>query len=208
MFQRISRICLVVACIFVTMGLSCNSVPDRVHPPKYASGAGSAAMGQYDTNSDGKVSGDELDAAPSLKMSMDTLDTNGDGAVDAGEVDARVNSWLDSKVGRMGAQIILKRGSKYLEGATVELIPEQFLGTGLKPAKGVTGPYGDVLPDAPADPDRPEINAGVAPGFYLIRITKDGENLPAKFNTSTIYGVEVANDSKYANEPLEIDLNK
>lgn len=207
MFQRITRICLVIACIFVTMGLSCNSTPDRVHPPKYASGAGSAAMSQYDKNADGKIAGDELDTAPSFKTSMEQLDTNGDSAVDAGEVDARVDKWIDSKVGRMGAQIIVKRGSKYLEGATVTMVPEAFLGTELKSATGITGKYGDVLPNAPADPDRPEINSGVAPGFYLIQITKEGENIPAKYNSATVLGMEVASDSKYANEPMEINLD-
>ena len=37
---------------------------------------------------------------------------------------------------------------------------------------------------------------GVAPGFYRVEITKDGEKIPAKYNTETIFGQEVALDAE------------
>jgi hypothetical protein len=32
---------------------------------------------------------------------------------------------------------------------------------------------------------------GLSPGFYRVEITKEGENIPAKYNTATTLGLEV-----------------
>ena len=43
------------------------------------------------------------------------------------------------------------------------------------------------------EPAKP-MRSGVPPGFYLVRITKAGVNIPAKYNTQTTLGAEVSND--------------
>ena len=44
--------------------------------------------------------------------------------------------------------------------------------------------------DKPGDPPN-----SIAPGFYRILVTKEGESIPAKYNTETILGQEVSGDN-------------
>ena len=45
---------------------------------------------------------------------------------------------------------------------------------------------------------------GVAPGFYSVEIIKPGEDIPAKYNSQTIYGLEIAPDVRM--KPLIFDI--
>ena len=47
---------------------------------------------------------------------------------------------------------------------------------------------------------------GVAPGFYRVEITAPGMNIPAKYNTETTLGQEVALDAKGIQEGINFDL--
>jgi len=83
-------------------------------------------------------------------------------------------------------------GGAPLEGATVVLDPEEFLGPNVQPATGVTDAGGLVMPTMEVGPGDPP---GVAPGFYLVRVTKEGLDIPSMYNTETVLGVEVAQDA-------------
>jgi|YNPBryunderm2012_1023409.scaffolds.fasta_scaffold00364_4 hypothetical protein len=181
--------------------------PARVRPPSIdASSAGREAIRQYDTNGDGVVKGEELDKAPSLKAALKKLDTNGDGGVDAGEVTARIRQWQDSKVGKMGVSCIVTFNKKPLAGAKVTLEPEKFLGGNMKICVGITDQHGATSLTEEGVTDLP----GCPPGFYLVRISKQEggkELLPAKYNTQTILGVEIALDAEGMQEgSLRFDL--
>ncbi len=185
------------------LACGCTRKPSRVHPPKINAGAaGRAAMKEYDTNKDGKVAGDELKKAPSLNAAIGNLDQDKDGAVTAEEVTKRIEKWQESRLGRTGviATVTLRR--QPLEGASVVLEPEGFLGENVKEATGTTDQHGMVVLKT-VDSDLP----GVAPGLYKVKITKKGVNLPAKYNEQTILGIEVAQDSKDTGEEgAKIDL--
>ncbi len=175
-----------------------------MHPPSIdARSAGREAMTQYDRDGDGKVSGAELDNAPSLKFALSRLDTNGDGAVTAADVTARVRAWQESRVGRMSVVLTILANGKPLEGATVTLDPEEFLGTNIQPATGGTDASGLVMPTIETGPDDPP---GVAPGFYLVRVTKEGMDIPPMYNTETVLGVELAQDVEELEEGIVFDL--
>ncbi len=195
----------VAAVVLVTiLAAGCSRRPSRVHPPSIDAGsAGREAMRQYDLNNDGRISGDELDKAPSLKAGLARLDTDGDGAVTASDVAARVRAWQESKVGRMSVVLTILAGGRPLEGATVTLDPEAFLGSNIQPATGVTDASGIVMPTIDLRGDDPP---GVAPGFYLVRITKDGMNIPAMYNTETTLGLELAQDAVELEEGITFDL--
>src|ERR1700755_12959 len=106
---------------------SCQHGPAPVKQPSIsASGAGKLAMEQYDTNGDGKVAGDELEKAPSLKAALPRLDSNGDGAVSADEVAARVNAWKDMQTGMTSFSCRVTLDGQPLPGAKVTLEPEAF----------------------------------------------------------------------------------
>ncbi len=187
MSYRITRFGVAVVCIAVLVAFGCSRGPSRLHPPAInASSAGKQAIKQYDTDGDGKVAGEELERAPALKAALENLDTDGDGAVSAAEVTARVKAWQRSKLGRMSLSCTVTRGGRPFEGATVAFVPEEFLGDEIQPATGISNQRGMVmLSVATSGPDDPP---GVAPGLYRVEITKAGVDVPAKYNTETIFG--------------------
>ena len=52
----------------------------------------------------------------------------------------------------------------------------------------------------------PRITSGLPPGFYRVEITKPGEKIPAKYNTSTMLGREIAMDAGIEDE-IRFDLS-
>lgn len=178
--------------------------PSRVLPPPIdPSSAGSQALAKYDANGDAKIAGAELDKAPALKAALAQIDATGDGAITADEISARVKSWQDSRVGRMGTQIRVLRNGKPLADATVTLVPEEFLGSGLERAVGRTDEMGAAFVSVPTT--GPDDVTGVPPGFYRVEITK-GSEIPAKYNTATTLGQEIAQDAAKIQEGFEYDL--
>ena len=158
----------------------------------------------YDTNNDGKLSGEELDKCPGLKAAAARLDPEGKG-VTAAMIAARINAWQKMKIGRMTAVFIVFHNGKPLAGANVKLVPEAFFNGAMQTATGKTAPTGLVGPSIPTSGKRYD-PSGVPPGFYRIEITKPGLDIPAKYNTATILGVEVAADAPSAQGAIRLDL--
>jgi len=95
-------------------------------------------------------------------------------------------------------QLICKvtRDSKPLEWATVRLVPESFLGGGVKPAIGTTRRGGmAVMKIAEEDlpPDMKDVR-GVHCGVYKVEITHPQQAIPPRYNSETELGHEVARD--------------
>jgi hypothetical protein len=131
-----------------------------------------------------------LDNAPSLSAARAQIDSNEDGKITAKEIADRISEWHDSRMGSQTVNCIVRKGGLPLDGATVTFDPEEFLGTKVQAATGVTDKSGIAGVSMPGS-DPP----GVAPGLYLVRITKQGEEIPAKYNTETTLGQEVAIDA-------------
>jgi len=184
---------------------ACSKTPSRVYPPGINPNAGDDAIKQYDANGDGKIAGEELDKAAGLKGALKNLDTNGDGAVTADEIYARIKAWEESKLGRSSQQVTVSHNGQALGGATVKMIPEKFLGNEVQPASGVTDEHGVAMLNIPPEAD-PEGIGGMQVGLYRIEITKPGEDIPAKYNTQTELGVEIAQDMAEAESGIQIDL--
>lgn len=201
MFVRISKISmLALAASLLTMPLaSCSFGPSRVTQPGInASRAGSQAVETYDKNSDGVISGDELEHAPALKAAMKRLDTNGDKGVSADEITARIKKWQEMRTGLMGFGFTVTLDGRPLEGATVTFEPEPFLGDEIKLAVATTDTFGTGGPSIPkelrADPSMPP---GIQIGLYRVKISKVAggkELIPRKYNEETILGQEAAPD--------------
>lgn len=175
--------------------VGCGNKPaSRVEGPALdPGGAGSQAMELFDANKDGNVAGPELDKAPGLKAALKPkLDTNGDGKASAAEVTARVQQYVDSRIAAMPCRCEIHLDDQPLEGATVRLIPEAFMGAGVKPASATS----DKLGVAMAKTEGSSL-PGVTPGIYRVEVSKmDGgrEVVPARYNAQTTLGVEVASD--------------
>jgi hypothetical protein len=156
--------------------------------------AAAAALAEYDTNKDGALDAQELERCPALKSAVKQIDKNNDGRLDAGEIEARLASFQQRGVNVMAMSCQVLLAGEPLSGATVRLIPEKFLGDGIKPASGVTDAGGSAALTGEGL-DVP----GVHCGYYRIEVSKmDGgqEQIPARYNAQTTLGVEVAPDTR------------
>jgi beta-lactamase regulating signal transducer with metallopeptidase domain len=170
--------------------------------------AGKKALEKYDTDKDGKISGAELDKAPALKAAMQTMHTNKDTGITADDIANRIKAWQATKIARIGGVVCkIIRDGKPVEGAEVKFVPEDFLGKEFKTAAGTTDKDGFATMSIPVN--GPGDLPGVAPGFYNVEISKSGEEIPAKYNSQTIYGLEIAPDVRMSQAPeFDISANK
>jgi hypothetical protein len=154
---------------------------------------GRKALEEYDANKDGFLSADELERCPALKNSMELLDANKDGRLSGEEIAARVRKYQEWKLAILNAHCVVTLDGKPLPGATVSFVPENFMGTTTKRASATTDANGRVAPTI-ADAPTPGMNLG----FYKIEVSlKDAtgkETLPARYNSQTTLGQEVAPD--------------
>lgn len=178
----------------LVVALGCTGRPSRLEPPGVASDAAKAALEKFDGNGDGAIGGAELDRVPSLKRSLKRVDRNGDGKITADEIEQRLKVWSESGLALTRVVAVVKQDGRPLSDAQVTLVPEEFLGPALKPAKGTTDSTGTAHLKISSDPDE----AGVHLGFYRVEISRkrpDGtEAIPPRYNTETEFGTEVASD--------------
>ncbi|MCH2113301.1 MAG: hypothetical protein MK171_00085 [Pirellulales bacterium] len=170
----------------------CSDGPQRVPSISIdAYAAGLAAMEQYDANGDGTIGANELKDAPSLHSAIANLDTDSDGAVSAEEVAARIREWQETEVGLItGISCRVTYKGAPLAGATVIFEPEKFLGDSVRSCVGTTSKRGRA---GLRMPDASHKIPGASPGFYRIKITSPHVEIPAKYNTQTVLGREIAN---------------
>ncbi len=205
MSHRMTIGCGLVLAGLLAIGLSCSQHPPRIYLPSInASAAGREAIEMYDANKDGKLTGEELDKCPGLKAAAATLDPGGQG-ITAEMITARIQVWQNQKVARIPVGCTVLHNGKPLEGAEVKLVPEKFLGDNMTVATGKTDPNGMTNPSIPTSGDRYD-PPGVQPGFYRVEITKPGLDIPAKYNTETVLGTEVAYGRPVMTEGLRFDL--
>ena len=206
MSYQVLRIGVIVGCVAVLGGWGCSKGPTRVKPPGIdAAEAGQLALKEYDTNGDGVIDAAELNKAPALKASIKNLDANKDGKVSGQEITARIEDWQEKKVGKMSLMVKVTRRGQPLPGATVRFVPEEFLGDEVKTAEGVTDAEGFANLNVPPDPSQPNL-PGMHCGLYRVEITRQGDKIPAIYNTQTIFGQEVANDAAGIQEGIKFDL--
>jgi len=182
----------------------CSGRPARVYPDAIAGDAPQKAMELYDTDHDGFIDGAELDKVPGLKAALKQVDTNGDGKISADEIAARIKVWKDSKIGRTTLSVPVTHNGAPLAGAKVRLVPESFLGSALHTAEGTTDKGG--VARVSAQPRDAGDVPGLSPGFYRVEITKEGDNIPAKYNTATTLGLEVGAMDQATRGALRFDL--
>ena len=153
-------------------------------------------MELYDSNKDGYVAGEELDAAPALKASLVTLDSDGDGKVSVEELTARIQAWKDSRIGIMSVRCAVVMKGRPLVGAIVTYDPEPYLADYIATATGTTDEFGYASMSIPKESrPTPDAPPGVRFGLYRVRISineSGNESIPAKYNTNTILGQEIS----------------
>lgn len=187
--------------IVISVGCS-KGAARRLPQAKFDSAAGAKALEMYDTNKDGKISGEELDKCSALKSAISRLDPSGKNEVTAEAITAEIQKWIDSKCARKGFKCLVKRNGQPLADATVKLIPEKFLGPAVEAGTGKTDKNGQTSICVPTPP------AGMGPGFYRVVVTKEGMTIPDKYSTeaATILGIEISRDFPSAMGPVPFEL--
>ncbi|MGD0900667.1 MAG: hypothetical protein ABR915_22775 [Thermoguttaceae bacterium] len=196
---------LAVAAAVVAAGGCWDSPPPRVLPRAIAPDAAQKALELYDANHDGFLDAQELEKVPGLKAAMKRADLNHDGKLSAEEIKARIESWQSGGVGRMSVPCTVTYNGEPLAGAQVTLEPESFLGGDLKAGTGTTNASGQAM--IAAAPSGANDAPGMSPGFYRVRITKSGQAIPARYNTETTLGLEVAADAEEMETAVVFDLH-
>ena len=139
-----------------------------------------------------------------MQLALPRADTDGDKALTAGEISARITKWFDSGTTMMDASPLVALDGRPLVGAEVVFEPEAFLGEGFKTCRGTTDESGRAMMSA-AEASHP----GAYVGLYKVRISKmEGgkETLPARYNTESNLGLEVAEDVEDLHLLLQIQL--
>jgi hypothetical protein len=197
----------------VAVVAGCSQAPSRIKQLSIdPSGSAAKAIETYDKDGDGAIAGKELDASPGLKSAIKEIDANGDKKITADEIEARLNDWIKSRSGIMRQTVSVSLNGAPLPGATVKFVPEEFLGEAAAPAEGVTDETGMCYPSVGEEHlPEPGLN-GLRVGLYRIEITRENkgkEMIPAKYNTKTELGQEIAqNAAKLRQGMLNFDLRR
>jgi hypothetical protein len=207
-----ARMVLAVSGLCAVLGTGCGGGASRVRPVEIdASSASSEAIELYDKDGDGALAGGELNAVPGLKKNLQRYDRDSDQRVTGDEIAARLGDWADNKLALMGCTYIVTLDGRPLADAEVTLVPEAYLGPNVKPATGVTGPNGLTrLSHAPEDLPKSSNGRpipGVKGGTYKLVITHPSKQLPAKYNTATELGEEIAYDINPNDAPNSLPLS-
>lgn len=194
--------------VFIIGVMTCLSGcggPERVAAPQFdASGAAAEAMSLYDTNSDGELDETELESCMALARAIDEIDTDGNGLLSEEEIRARVDYFIQGRVGRQSLMCRIVKGNRPVEGATVTFVPEPFMADVIESASGKTNFNGEAVINI-ADQ-----MGGVQTGFYKVQISKlsasGKETLNKKYNEETIIGQEVTSGSRQLAEGLVFQI--
>jgi len=180
------------------LGVGCDRGPSRLELPEYQPAVGQAAIAQYDSNKDGKISGDELKKSPALSSALANIDSNNDGAITGEEIDARVQQWRASRVALMPVCCKVLLNGKPVAKARITFEPEAFLGNSVHGATGITDEDGVAILTIPAEHLSNPSVTGVAPGFYKIVAEIENE----RHTTGPRTGCEVAPDASWSGEGI------
>ncbi|MCA9240795.1 MAG: EF-hand domain-containing protein [Planctomycetales bacterium] len=165
-----------------------------------AEGAAQQALDQYDTDKDGLLSPTELEHCQGILSALKTFDRDGDGMVSPEEISHRVEMYRERGVGLKMVSCKVLLNGRPLPGATVELIPESFLGEEVHEARGTSRSGGTVPLYVPAEalPSDLAGTQGVQLGVYKVKITHDSVKLPEDYTSGEGLGVEIGPSSHAA----------
>jgi hypothetical protein len=201
MIRRIQCVGCYLSITLTAMVAGCwNQQAPRLPPPTIAPNAAQTAVETYaagKTVLEPRV----LEQTPALKAALAGVARDSQGNIAPQGIQERIEAWRKSMTNRMSVRCIVKHGGRPLPGAKVTFTPEVFLGPDFKPGSGVSDQFG-IATITPNDGGFP----GMPPGFYRIQVTKDGEPIPARYNTATVLGHEVAVDAADMRTGIELKL--
>lgn len=206
--QNILATLAVANCLILVI---CSRGPAPIPVTRFnAKQCAAKALELHDSNADGSLSSDELDASAGLSYAAKRADTNADGELDESELISMVDAWNKKSIGLITLRCNVKHRRRPLKGATIRLEPEPFLAGLIKAAEGVTDEFGDAFLSVPKD-KRPIADAppGAQLGLYRVvvsKLEKGQETIPDRFNIKTVIGQEVAFDDPGVLNGIEFEL--
>lgn len=174
--------------------IGCSSAPRPIVMPSLnPDTAANEALAEYDANRDGFLDSDELARCPALAKNIRIWDTDRDGRLSHAEIKGRLSSYVKSKTAILNQELAVWLDETPLVGASVTLVPEKFMGAGIKPASGVTDGAGRTQLQVAGQPV-----PGAHLGLYRVQVSRkraeEQEELSPYYNTQTVLGLEVAPD--------------
>lgn len=178
--------------------VGCDPGPKEfVAPPMNADAASAACLAEYDADKNSALNKAELAKVPGIAAHLDLYDIDKNGEVSGNELVGRLRRLAGEGTAMTNVTFQITLDGKALEGADVKLVPEKYFGDGPKVATGKTDNQGFVSPsisDADLKPEEMGLR-GVRVATYRLEVTHPMFQLPAKYNTATELGVEVAPDT-------------
>jgi hypothetical protein len=192
--MKTSRLIVLLAAF--TFG--CARGPGALYPPEIdPAAAAQLAVELHDDNGDGSLNEDEWKSSAALAAVANRFDANGDAQLVVDEIRDGLVEWQENAVGPRVVPFVVQLDNRPLAGATVRLVPADFLADELKPATAETGVGGSGhLTMAPEDMPKnaPKIRL-VQPGLYSVEITHPSRKVPARYNTKTTLGIEITSSN-------------
>jgi hypothetical protein len=176
--------------------------PPPLDPPAIAS----AALTALDRNRSGDLCAAELAQSQGLRSGAAKIDADSNGAVTGAELTARLAQYDQFPVQSLPLGCIVRLDGRPLVQGEVRLVPESFFGDSRRVASGRTDEHG-VVDFKVEGSDQ----FGVPQGMYRIEVSKPDaagkETLPARYNTHSQLGQEIAFDRREIEGALRLELS-
>ena len=152
-------------------------------------------MAQYDGNDDGQLDKDEIQSSPGLASAVSDIDKDNNGSLSSDEIHTLLKLYVDTEVPLVNYPCLVTQKYEPLAGATVTLVPEDFLSSFVEPATGVTDERGMTYPSIELESTDRDSWSGFRLAIYKVEISKKdadgGELIPPEYNTQTQLGAYV-----------------
>jgi hypothetical protein len=201
-FVRTMSACAALAFCLAT---GCGPRLAPVPPPLDAAAIAAAAVAALDRNQSGAIEAAELVHSLGLRSATDKIDADGNGVVTAAEIEQRLNRYSQFPVANLPLGCVVRLDGRPLAESEVRLVPEPFFGGCRRVVLGRSDPHGIV--DFQVEGS---VGFGVPQGLYRIEVSKPDavgkETLPARYNTQSQWGQEIAFDRREIEGSLRLEL--
>jgi hypothetical protein len=175
--------------ILIVTGCGQSRPPRVIAPAIVTEAVTTAVFTAADADGNARLEGSELVTVPGIASATAALDTDGDKAVSRQELSQWLEEVRRSKVAITPFEARVRYRGRPLAGAAVKLVPESFMGAGMKVAEGTTDADGIAQVTIPASQ-----HSGVNCGMYRVEIVgngNDGRPLPERYNSASTLGAAV-----------------
>lgn len=187
--NRTIIVCTQLVCLAAFVGCGSRGPARPGFDPDWSA---QEALKIYDANSDGSIDESEVESSPGLREAFANIDTDSDGKLTADEIKARVSYYKTAPTTIISGATRVKFKKRLVIGARVVFEPEPFLGADFKVCQGVTQENG-VASVKGVDDEFPGIYLGFY--TVRITKDNDGKELfPAKYNEESTLGYEATDD--------------